>query len=103
PAVFNLVDSETITVTVPSNDARGFIEIVSENWAKAKDGLVQDEANSERFFNVLDVGTRESLKPKSLGLIPFLAWCGDISESDIVREPLVTAGQDRKKKNTEPS
>lgn len=96
PVDFEIVDSDTIMFTAPSNDSCGFIEIDSENWAKAKDGLVEDQANSERLFNAATVGARETLKPRSLGLIPFLAWCGEIEESDIVRDARGGFGEDRK-------
>jgi hypothetical protein len=84
-ARFEVINDETVEVTVPSDDARGFIEIFSSYWFKLTSEFKTDEANSEEPFNVEDEEEQQKLKPQSTGLIRFLAWCGDIKEPVITR------------------
>lgn len=85
-ADFNIINDETVEVTVPSDDARGFIEIFSKYWFKLTSQFKPDEANSEEPLNAEEEEEQHKLKPQSTGLIKFLAWCGDIREDDIIRE-----------------
>jgi hypothetical protein len=84
-ADFDVLNDETVEVTVPSDDARGFIEIFSRYWFKLTAEFRADEANSEEPLNADDEEEQHKLKPQSTGLIRFLAWCGDIKEYDITR------------------
>ncbi|MBV9926948.1 MAG: hypothetical protein JOZ96_18160 [Acidobacteria bacterium] len=85
-ADFKVINEETVEVTVPSDDARGFIEIYSRYWFKLLAEFRPDEANSEDPINAEDEEEQYKLKPQSTGLIRFLAWCGDIPEEIITRK-----------------
>lgn len=93
-AKITIKDNETIEAIVPEDNSRGFIEIVSEYLAGAPAVLTRDEANSSALFNVVKVADKEVLKPKSFGLTRFLAWCGGVNESVIVREPTASGQND---------
>jgi len=93
-AEFTVINSKTIEATVPDNSSRGFIGIISERREGTPPQLVRDDANSSELFNVIDISDKESLKPKSFGLTSFLAWCGGIEESEIVRDLNVSESEE---------
>lgn len=82
PSHFDIVSSQQIKTVVPDGATSGLIGIYLNGQIKAATVGVtstsyEDDATSEEVFEVKPEIGNDSGKPRSYGLIKFLAWCLD--------------------------
>lgn len=82
---FEIKSDKLIEAAVPDGATSGFIGIVLDGKNASTGASYIDEATSETIFEVQPGKATDAGKPRSYGLVKFLAWCLDKSVEEIAR------------------
>jgi hypothetical protein len=85
---FKIVSEKQLTAVVPDGASSGFIGILLKGEKKSTVGSpipYVDDATSDMVFEVRPGKGNDAARPRSYGLIKFLAWCLDKKVEEIAR------------------